>query len=382
MKQLRDRYDIEDENPEAEDLKHLPDTFEDKDDEFSMGKSILLSTILHPVTVALAWLIVTLLTLWGIFPDLFNKPAMKPKDIEFVLTTKEAQPINKNTKYRSDKNSRAGGEHDPTRKVSEPSPAPAPKVAPSPAPQKQPAKQPQKQPVQQQPQKQPVQQTKPTPSVAPKPSVTPPTARPSTESPRPAMPKLSSNPKSPFSIETPKSTGPIGPSPSSGTGTSSGSSGGSTSSGTSSGMPSPQFSASRGGSTSGSGSSGSQGSYGSGNLGNPSPGNRAGSPGIDALKQPNWGAYMAEVERRVKRNWTPPKGDESKRVVVLFKIGRDGRLLSIKVTKSSGQPLADQAAKAAIELSAPFRPLPPEYKDSSIDIDFTFDYNVVGAKYR
>jgi TonB family protein len=91
---------------------------------------------------------------------------------------------------------------------------------------------------------------------------------------------------------------------------------------------------------------------------------------------------MAEVERRVKRNWNPPKGEESKRVVVYFKIGRDGRLLSIRIARSSGIPLADQAAKAAIELSAPFRPLPPEYKDNSIDIDFTFDYNVVGGGIR
>lgn len=197
------------------------------------------------------------------------------------------------------------------------------------------------------------------------------------------MPKISSNPNRPFSVEVPKSNQPVGPAPSYGTGTSGGatSSGSqSASSGAGSGALSPQFSASKSSASSGSGSRGSSGSYGSGNLGNPSPGNRAGAPGIDALAQPNWGAYMAEVERRVKRNWSPPKGDESKRVVILFKIGKDGRLLSVKVTKSSGQPLADQAAKAAIELSAPFRPLPPEYKDSSIDIDFTFDYNVVGAR--
>ena len=151
-------------------------------------------------------------------------------------------------------------------------------------------------------------------------------------------------------------------------------------------MPAPQFSASKGsssGSSASRGSSGSRGSgYSGGNVGNPGPGNPSGPPGIDAIKQPNWGPYMRDLEARIKRNWNPPKGDQSKRVVLLFKIGRDGRLLSIQTIKSSGQPLSDAAARAAVELTAPFKPLPPEYKGNSIEIDFTFDYNVLGASYR
>ena len=88
---------------------------------------------------------------------------------------------------------------------------------------------------------------------------------------------------------------------------------------------------------------------------------------------------MRELERRIKRNWNPPKGDASKRVVVLFKIGRDGRLLSLRIGKSSGSIPNDDAAKAAIELTAPFKPLPPDFKGPNIDIQFTFDYNVFGA---
>ena len=91
---------------------------------------------------------------------------------------------------------------------------------------------------------------------------------------------------------------------------------------------------------------------------------------------------MRDLEARIKRNWNPPKGDQSKRVILLFTIGRDGRLLSIKTVKSSGQPLSDVAAKTAVELTAPFKPLPPEYKGNSIDIEFRFDYNVLGASYR
>ena len=88
---------------------------------------------------------------------------------------------------------------------------------------------------------------------------------------------------------------------------------------------------------------------------------------------------MRELQRRIKMNWDPPKGNESKRVVLMFKIAKDGRLLSCNVFKSSGLPNADKAAINAVQASAPFRPLPAEFKGPSIDIQFTFDYNVFGA---
>ena len=124
--------------------------------------------------------------------------------------------------------------------------------------------------------------------------------------------------------------------------------------------------------------SGGGGGYG-GSLGNPGPGNPNGAPGIDAIKEPDFGPYMRELQRRIKMNWDPPKGDQSKRVVLLFKIAKDGGLLSCSVHKSSGLPNADKAAIQAVQLTAPFKPLPPEFKGSNIDIQFTFDYNVFGA---
>jgi TonB family protein len=118
---------------------------------------------------------------------------------------------------------------------------------------------------------------------------------------------------------------------------------------------------------------------GTGSAGNPGPGNPSGRPGIDAVREPDFGPYMRELQRRIKMNWEPPKGNESKRVVLLFKIARDGRLLSCTVYKSSGLPNADKAAINAVQLAAPFKPLPADFKGQSIDIQFTFDYNVFGA---
>lgn len=105
------------------------------DEEISLKKSILISAILHPTAVGVWALIVLILSLMGITFKIFEKPKPKMNDIEFVLVDKEETPINKKTPYRADINSRAGGHHDPTRKVSMPSPAPgAPKQASKPAP--------------------------------------------------------------------------------------------------------------------------------------------------------------------------------------------------------------------------------------------------------
>lgn len=92
--------------------------------------------------------------------------------------------------------------------------------------------------------------------------------------------------------------------------------------------------------------------------------------------EPDFGPYMKELQKTIKHNWNPPKGKESKRIVVLFKVAKDGRLLALKIYKSSGNIVADKAALEAVEVTAPFRPLPEKFKGKSVDIQFTFDYNV------
>ena len=105
----------------------------------SLKKDITISAILHPVVLGMIYLISLILLFFGITFNVFERPKPKMKDIEFVLVDKEDTPINKNTPYRSDINSRAGGHHDPTKKVSMPSPKPSASKKTSPAPQ-QPAK--------------------------------------------------------------------------------------------------------------------------------------------------------------------------------------------------------------------------------------------------
>ena len=372
----------------------LPATVRKSNEGISLKVAFIISLILHPAVLSCIALFLLILSLLGIDLKMLAKPEIPVKDIEFVLVDKEQMPINKNTRYRADRNSRVGGINDPKRPVSIPSPEPkrlaqpkkggaAPKAASDKKQDKNVAKAMTKQELAKKllnssspaPKSKPNVPDAPTP-IAPKPAA------------RPSLPQTTTKPTSPIVIPTAKPSdisstkiaagGPITHSTTYGTGTGSG---------TGTGKASPSFSptASSGslggnGRFSGSGTgSGAGTSSGTGNVGNPGPGNPNGTPGIDAIKQPDFGPYMRELQRRIKANWDPPKGNESKRVVLLFSIAKDGRLLNVKVSKSSGLQAADRAAISAVELSAPFKPLPSEYKRSSVDIQFTFDYNVFGV---
>lgn len=344
------------------------------DDEkgLTFKKCVAISSALHPLVVFFILAICFILMLLGINLAMFKAPQAKTQDIEFVLVDKEQMPINKNTRYRADRNSRAGGKHNPKKKVSMPSQAT--KKSPTTASStqsliKKVAKQ----------QAQNAAKTKtvtkqvqsPAPKKAsqsaPKPKM--PSARPSYAPP--SAPKINTAQKAPIGLPAPPtinstgrsySTGPVGGKSSSagsysGSGTRTGSSGKTLAS---------------------AGSTGSRG--GSGSVGNGGPGGNPNGPwGVDALREPNFAPYMRELQSRIKYNWDPPKGNESKRVVLLFRIAKNGQLLSNRVSKSSGLQAADRAALNAVEVTAPFRPLPAEFKGQYIDIQFTFDYNVFGA---
>ncbi len=96
----------------------------------------------------------------------------------------------------------------------------------------------------------------------------------------------------------------------------------------------------------------------------------------NSAQEINFEPFMRKLQQRIKHNWTPPKGNKSKRIVVLFKVSKSGELLDSMVTSSSGIKEADKAALDALERSAPFDSLPENYTGNDIDIQFTFDYNV------
>ncbi|MBY0552166.1 MAG: TonB family protein [Candidatus Obscuribacterales bacterium] len=93
----------------------------------------------------------------------------------------------------------------------------------------------------------------------------------------------------------------------------------------------------------------------------------------------DFGPYMADLQRRIKRAWYPPKGNETKRVVTIFKVHSDGSVSDIKLDKSSGSVAADKAAIIAIKEGSPYHTL-PKNSPAVVDIQFTFDYNVFSGE--
>lgn len=97
--------------------------------------------------------------------------------------------------------------------------------------------------------------------------------------------------------------------------------------------------------------------------------------GPATIKEIDYSHYMAELQRRIKKHWFPPRDSESKRVSVTFKIARDGAMSNLLLQKRSGAALSDNAALNAVQTAAPFPSL-PEGSPESVDIEFTFDFNV------
>lgn len=92
------------------------------------------------------------------------------------------------------------------------------------------------------------------------------------------------------------------------------------------------------------------------------------------VKEIDFGPFMADLQRAIKKHWFPPKNNSSLATVVLFKVGKKGDVSDIKIDRSSGNAASDKAAIQAVA-TAPISALPAG-APANVDIQFTFDYNV------
>jgi TonB family protein len=90
-----------------------------------------------------------------------------------------------------------------------------------------------------------------------------------------------------------------------------------------------------------------------------------GPPSVNAQAVAAMEEYRAYLERAIQQRWfIPPEASLLSgpvTVIVVFEVGRDGRLLQLRLRQSSGIPALDRAAINAVRLAAPFRPLPSVY---------------------
>jgi TonB family protein len=292
----------------------------------SLRRATLFSMVLHvfgPPLLAVLALLTLLLLSWLLhfnFWDWF-RPKGPPPDLEFALVrdthaTRPEKPVLKGAF-----NQRAGGKHNPKTPLKPPE-SESPPASSSVSPAKEPPK---------------------TDSTPPPRPVADSANKPVSPTPIPDVPaKASENPPSETTAKTPSPEGKTG-----------------VASPSTPGLP-------------GSGPS-------LASISNPQ-GGESGTPGVDVAQDADFGPFMADLERRIKRNWLPPRGSERRRVKLVFYLLRDGRLFKVDTVGSSGDPLADRAAVAAVEASAPFMAFPPQVKEDVLPVEFTFDYNVLNPK--
>lgn len=88
--------------------------------------------------------------------------------------------------------------------------------------------------------------------------------------------------------------------------------------------------------------------------------------------------YVEGARRRISSNWlgaaVDPYVQWAPRVIVTFDILRDGSVVSVEVTQSSGIPSVDRSALRAIRESSPLERLPTDYSGDRVSVEFFFDF--------
>ncbi|HEY9676739.1 MAG TPA: TonB family protein [Drouetiella sp.] len=87
-------------------------------------------------------------------------------------------------------------------------------------------------------------------------------------------------------------------------------------------------------------------------------------------------SYLREVHRRIKKAWIPGTDDTTSSAQIMFRLRKNGRLVSMKLLHSSGSPETDESAMHAVTASAPFKPLPQDFPAESLDLLYTFNYKI------
>ncbi len=94
----------------------------------------------------------------------------------------------------------------------------------------------------------------------------------------------------------------------------------------------------------------------------------------------NFDPYLKALTMRVRQQWYPliPEAAGTKRgkVVIQFAILNDGSIAGLQVVVPSGDTELDRPAFQSIYSSAPFHPLPSEFKGPYLGLRLTYFYNL------
>lgn len=101
-------------------------------------------------------------------------------------------------------------------------------------------------------------------------------------------------------------------------------------------------------------------------------------------KNPHMKEYVKSVQKKIRENWKLPVTNNGGVAKVLFKIDRNGKLLSCEIKQSSGNKINDESALNAVKNTAPFNKFPEntDKKLNEISVIMSFDYYVLDVNKK
>ena len=102
-------------------------------------------------------------------------------------------------------------------------------------------------------------------------------------------------------------------------------------------------------------------------------------------QDPNYISYLSSIKRDIELVWEYPPPALSQgiqgRLVVEFRIKKNGSLMGAQLVHSSGSPILDKEAIRAIQAAAPFHPIPRWIRKERLAISASFEYYDNRLKY-
>jgi outer membrane biosynthesis protein TonB len=119
------------------------------------------------------------------------------------------------------------------------------------------------------------------------------------------------------------------------------------------------------------------------------PGSARASIGGISLSTTDWdfAPYLLDLKRRIKQKWIPPIAFTALGAVhgytwVRFRIFPDGHMEDMTIIETEGHDSLHRASANAVKGAAPFHPLPADFPDKFLEIEFGFYYLLPGDEDR
>lgn len=93
--------------------------------------------------------------------------------------------------------------------------------------------------------------------------------------------------------------------------------------------------------------------------------------------QNDFSEYMARVQAKIQKNWNPPDFVEGGEAVVMFKVSRQGDVLSTSIVQSSNNELFDESTLEALRKASPFDRFPANSTRNMLTVKYTFHTTIV-----